>query len=104
VPDRKDITEIHQLDRADQQQLMGESCALAHCLAMHWRADKINIAALGNVVPQLHMRHIVRYHHDPAWPAPVWGWLKPEPYTETARNVTVDRLRRAMAGDGGLTV
>ncbi len=98
VPDREGITEIYQLDAADQRQLMEESCLLAQCLATHWRADKINIAALGNVVPQLHIHHIVRYRHDPAWPAPVWGKVAPEPYTAASRAETLARVRQALDG------
>ncbi len=45
-----------------------------------FKPDKLNIAALGNQVPQLHVHHIVRYTHDPAWPHPVWGRLPPKPY------------------------
>lgn len=80
VPDRADIVEIHQLDRDDQWRLMQESSLLAVRLATHFRADKLNIAALGNIVPQLHVHHIVRHRNDPAWPAPVWGRLAPKPY------------------------
>ena len=73
VPDREGITEIHQLDSDDQQRLLHESSSLAGVLEEVFQADKLNIAALGNVVPQLHVHHIVRYENDPAWPAPVWG-------------------------------
>lgn len=82
VPDRPDMVEIHQLDPADQWQLMRESSLLAAQLATHFRADKLNIAALGNIVPQLHVHHIVRHRTDPAWPAPVWGRLEARPYGE----------------------
>ena len=73
VPDREHISEIHQLTDADQQQLLRESSQLARVLDKVFAPDKLNIAALGNVVPQLHLHHIVRYRDDPAWPAPVWG-------------------------------
>ncbi|MGD8939835.1 MAG: histidine triad (HIT) protein, partial [Gammaproteobacteria bacterium] len=56
-------------------------------------ADKINIAALGNVVPQLHIHHIVRYRHDPAWPAPVWGKVPAKPYSEKGLTEIVNRLK-----------
>lgn len=82
VPDRDEITEIHQLEPADQWQLVRESSFLAERLSARFRADKLNIAALGNVVPQLHIHHIVRHRADPAWPAPVWGRLDPRPYGE----------------------
>ncbi len=81
VPQRKGITEIHQLAEQEQQQLMRESSLLAGTLESAFKADKMNIAALGNMVPQLHIHHIVRYRNDPAWPAPVWGHLPARPYT-----------------------
>ena len=93
VPDRDGITEIYQLDDTDQQQLMRESSALAACLERGFRADKINIAALGNMVPQLHIHHVVRYRHDPAWPAPVWGRVAAKSYSNEALAAVVDQLR-----------
>ena len=61
--------------------------------------DKLNVAALGNQVPQLHLHHIVRYETDPAWPAPVWGRRPPLPYTDEA----LDEIRSlfALAGLDG---
>ena len=82
VPQREDISEIYQLTAADQMMLWRESTDLAEVLARHFAADKTNVAALGNVVPQLHLHQIVRYRHDPAWPAPVWGKLPAVPYSE----------------------
>ena len=73
VPQRPASREIFQLDAADQLQLLRESSHLAEVLSGLFHPDKLNIAALGNVVPQLHLHHIVRYRYDPAWPAPVWG-------------------------------
>jgi diadenosine tetraphosphate (Ap4A) HIT family hydrolase len=73
VPRREDITEIHQLNEADQQQLMTESVFVAKQLSSLVSADKMNIAALGNVVSQLHIHHVARYQSDEAWPAPIWG-------------------------------
>jgi diadenosine tetraphosphate (Ap4A) HIT family hydrolase len=80
VPERENISEIYQLSDSDQAQLCKESAELSESLARHFAADKMNVAALGNVVPQLHLHHIVRYHHDPAWPAPVWGKWPAEAY------------------------
>ena len=84
VPEREAVSEIYQLSAEDQQQLLRESSHLAQRLAERFKADKLNIAALGNVVPQLHLHHIVRYRHDPAWPAPVWGKVPPKPYSTEA--------------------
>ena len=92
VPDREGITEIHQLAAAEQQQLLHESSTLAAALERAFQADKLNIAALGNVVPQLHVHHIVRYRNDPAWPAPVWGRVPARPYSEAALAAVLEKL------------
>jgi diadenosine tetraphosphate (Ap4A) HIT family hydrolase len=80
VPRRPNIREIHELLPPDRQQLLKESCHLAETLTELCRPDKLNVAALGNVVPQLHLHHVVRYRNDPAWPAPVWGRAPAVPY------------------------
>lgn len=96
VPDREGISEIHQLNDADRQQLLHESCLLAAALEQAFSADKLNIAALGNVVPQLHIHHIVRYHDDPAWPAPVWGRVPAQVYSDAALAGVVEKLRSVL--------
>jgi diadenosine tetraphosphate (Ap4A) HIT family hydrolase len=73
VPRRPEITEIYQLSEADQLQLLRESSQLGRFLMEGFNGDKLNIGALGNLVPQLHIHHIVRYRSDEAWPGPVWG-------------------------------
>jgi len=93
VPDRPDVSEIYQLDEPDQLQLLRESSYLAQKLALHFRADKLNIAALGNVVPQLHIHHIVRYRDDITWPAPVWGAVSPKPYSPNELEARIDDIR-----------
>jgi len=93
VPERENITEIHQLPEHDQQQLMRESCHIAKQLATLFKADKMNIAALGNMVPQLHIHHVVRYKTDPAWPAPIWGKFNAVAYTDDALKVIRNKLK-----------
>jgi len=100
VPQRRDISEIHQLHEADQIQLMRESSALAACIEQSFQADKINIAALGNIVPQLHIHHIVRYTRDPAWPAPVWGKYDASPYTSDQTTAICQRMHKHLANHG----
>ena len=73
LPNRENISEIHHLSAEDQQQLMTESMFFSQCLEHVFHPDKLNIAALGNVVPQLHIHHIARFRTDACWPAPVWG-------------------------------
>ena len=92
VPERHDISEVHQLDEQDRARLWEESAMLSRALVRGFAPDKLNIAALGNVVPQLHVHHIARYRHDPAWPAPVWGKLPPKPYY----GAEVEKLRKLM--------
>jgi len=99
VPDRDQVCEIYQLSDEDQACLQRESSYLAAQLADLFSADKMNIAALGNIVPQLHIHHIVRYTHDPAWPAPVWGKLPAIPYAASAIEDIRERLARALKYD-----
>ncbi|QEQ96994.1 HIT family protein [Neptunomonas concharum] len=81
VPRRAGSTEIYHLSEADRTQLMAESADLAETIADSFRAKKMNIANLGNIVPQLHIHHIARTENDPAWPGPVWDKLPAVPYT-----------------------
>ncbi|CAH0533169.1 hypothetical protein VST7929_01031 [Vibrio stylophorae] len=73
VPRINDIREIHELTAAQQHQLIDESSMVSQVLSTRFNADKINIGALGNMVPQLHIHHIARFQGDVAWPGPVWG-------------------------------
>lgn len=88
VPRRAEMREIFELEYRDQKQLLEESSHLSQVLSKIFQADKLNIAALGNIVPQLHIHHIVRYQTDQAWPNPVWGLFPTRPYTERARQET----------------
>jgi len=73
VPARNDIREYYHLSDSDQQQMMKESVWVTEKMADHFSAKSMNVAALGNVVAQLHVHHVVRNEDDPAWPGPVWG-------------------------------
>jgi diadenosine tetraphosphate (Ap4A) HIT family hydrolase len=99
VPRREDISEIFQLDVADQQQLWQETTALAEMLKDSFDADKLNVAALGNVVSQLHMHVIVRKREDAAWPAPVWGKHPATPYSPEQIATIRERLRLVLTDD-----
>lgn len=83
LPNREGITELHHLSTDDQQQFLKESMFFSHCLESIFNPDKINIAALGNMVPQLHVHHIARFTTDASWPAPVWGKATSVPYSES---------------------
>lgn len=99
VPRRADISELFQLDDADQQQLWRETTAFAELLKDSFDADKLNVAALGNVVSQLHMHVIVRRRDDAAWPAPVWGKHPARPYTAEQVATIRERLRLVLVDD-----
>jgi len=73
VPRKPDITELIDLDEREQTQLMGEVTQVARALRELTACHKLNIAALGNVVPQLHVHIIARFRHDAAWPNPIWS-------------------------------
>lgn len=81
VPMRAQIKEVIDLSEQEQQLLWRESAMLSHMLKSVFNPDKLNVAALGNMVPQLHVHHIVRYTTDAAWPAPVWGKFPAVPYS-----------------------
>ena len=92
VPRVPDATEIIQLEPEQQQQLLAESKMVSEMLTEAFLAEKLNIAALGNVVSQLHIHHIGRFKQDAAWPKPVWGVHPPEPYTENELSVIKERV------------
>jgi len=99
VPRRDDISEIFQLGVADQQRLWQETTVLAEALKKAFDADKMNVAALGNVVSQLHMHVIVRKREDAAWPAPIWGKQPAVPYGSEQVAAIVERLRGVLPED-----
>lgn len=82
VPRVDNIQDIYQLDWEQQQQFLNESSLLSEILMQLFTGTKMNVAALGNMCPQLHVHHIVRYVDDIAWPKPVWGEFAMKPYTD----------------------
>ncbi len=80
VPRRPDLVEVLDLDAAGQAQLMTEIAHVARALRAVTHCHKLNIAALGNAVPQLHVHVIARFASDAAWPKPVWGVVPARPY------------------------
>ncbi|MBE0376261.1 HIT domain-containing protein [Pseudoalteromonas prydzensis] len=89
VPRKPNLNESIDLDDVDQLMLMKESAKLSQLLKEVFNPDKLNVAALGNMVPQLHIHHIARFKNDAAWPAPVWGKFPSVPYT----NEQVEQLK-----------
>jgi diadenosine tetraphosphate (Ap4A) HIT family hydrolase len=92
VPQVNDITDIYQLDWFQQQQLLNESSLLSELLMQVFDGDKMNVAALGNVVEQLHVHHVVRYKTDVSWPKPIWGQQALTPYSDEALTALKDNL------------
>jgi diadenosine tetraphosphate (Ap4A) HIT family hydrolase len=94
VPRRSEAVEIIDLDEVEQAQLMTETSRAARALKDVTKCDKLNIAALGNMVPQLHIHIIARRKQDAAWPRPVWGVVPPLPHDAEEVQNFISALRR----------
>jgi diadenosine tetraphosphate (Ap4A) HIT family hydrolase len=93
VPRRAGASEIIDLDNAEQAQLMTEIADASRALKSVTACDKLNIAAIGNMVPQLHVHIVARRRDDAAWPRPVWGTLPPRAYEAAALAALIDAIR-----------
>ncbi len=98
VPRRAGIRDVIDLTDAEQEQLWWESRHLSVWLKSDYQPDKLNLAALGNMVPQLHLHHIARFNTDIAWPAPVWGKFPAQPYA--AEEITLLQQRWSVRNCG----
>lgn len=94
VPRRPETVEIIDLDEMAQAQLMTEITRVSRALREITRCDKLNVAALGNAVPQLHVHIIARRRTDAAWPRPIWGVMPPLSYDPRDMQQLIDALRR----------
>lgn len=97
VPRVQDAVEIIDLGPQQQVMLMHEIDRASRALRATMKPDKLNVAALGNVVPQLHVHLIARYRNDIAWPRPVWGTATAQPYTPEHLIERVETLRAALS-------
>ncbi len=93
VPRRPGLVEIHDLAARERALLIEEIAAATTALQAATRCDKVNVAALGNQVRQLHVHVIARFKDDAAWPNPVWGRGARVPYEEVERRSLVKKLR-----------
>jgi diadenosine tetraphosphate (Ap4A) HIT family hydrolase len=93
VPRRADIVEIIDLVPDERVQLMTEISQVSQLLKAETKCDKLNIAALGNMVRQLHIHVIARFGTDMAWPRPVWGQNQAVSYSEKQSSELISRLR-----------
>ena len=91
VPRRPGLTELTDLHDEDATDLMAEIRVAARVMTILAKPDKINVATLGNVVPQLHLHVVARFRSDPAWPGPVWGHGPRAPYPDHAAAALVER-------------
>lgn len=98
VPRVADAIEMIDLGASQRHLLTDEIDTASRALRTLVRPHKLNVAALGNLVPQLHVHVIARFEHDPAWPAPVWGRVAALPYTPEALVERISRLQSALRG------
>jgi diadenosine tetraphosphate (Ap4A) HIT family hydrolase len=95
APMRAGAVEIHGLAGGDQITLAQETALAASILKQLTGCEKINSAALGNIVRQLHVHVVARSAGDPNWPGPVWGFGQRVPYSPEALALVTERLRTA---------
>lgn len=100
VPKRENVREIHHLSEADQAQLIRESSHLSEVMTSIFAPETMNIAALGNLVPQLHLHHVARFENDACWPKAVWGTTEFVPYAASELSARSARLIDSLVGEG----
>jgi diadenosine tetraphosphate (Ap4A) HIT family hydrolase len=95
VPAVENITEIAELNEKQRKLLINEIAQAERVLQHVFQPHKLNVGALGNMVPQLHIHVAARFREDPAWPGPIWGKLPPKPYDDTTLRATIAKLQNA---------
>jgi len=101
VPRRDALIEIHDLSAPERALLIEESAMAGERLKKLTGAKKINVAALGNIVAQLHVHVVARFEDDPAWPGPVWGSGAAVAYEPQAAARLIADLRQVLSLSGG---
>lgn len=92
IPRQSDLTEIIDLSQTDQHLLIREIALASEVMRDLFSPDKINVASLGNVVPQLHIHVVARYEGDGAWPHPIWNSGVSETYESATREERINQL------------
>lgn len=92
VPRRHDAVELFDLSEPDRRVLIEEIARAGRILKAVSGAMKINVGALGNLVPQLHVHVVARHFGDPAWPGPVWGHGAAVPYALSERDALIAKF------------
>ena len=98
VPRKAQLTELYHLTEQDRLKYIEETSFLSQKIMDAYAGHKLNVATLGNIVPQLHVHHVVRYREDAAWPAPVWGHGESKPYDKALLRQRLDHLT-ILSGD-----
>lgn len=96
VPERAGLSELIDLAPADRIQMWDEIARTSEALKSMYGPDKLNVAALGNIVRQLHVHVIARFASDPAWPKPVWGSGAPVAYEPHRLGIFAARLAKTL--------
>ena len=99
VPRRSGLGNYHDLAEPDLALMTDEIVRASRGLEALFAPDKLNVAALGNLVPQLHVHVVARFRDDPAWPGPIWGAGPPQPYDEDALAGRLGELRRVFGAE-----
>tara|TARA_R110002110_G_scaffold310454_7_gene523919 strand:- start:2050 stop:2460 length:411 start_codon:yes stop_codon:yes gene_type:complete len=100
VPAKPGLKDFHDIAPDDQLTLMREIDLASRALISIYSPDKMNVAALGNMTPQLHIHVIARYKTDPAWPGPVWGAVAAQKYGEAELAQTISKIQTALKQAG----
>lgn len=93
VPQVADISDVIDLSDTQQQTLWQESAMVSQTLRHLFTPDKLNVAALGNMVSQLHLHHIVRYQNDVSWPKPIWGQVPSKAYSDKQLAIQIELIK-----------
>src|SRR5262245_27480418 len=96
VPRRASMRDLVDLNEADAGAMSGEVRQVSRAMKDLFKPYKMNVAALGNMVPQLHVHIIARFQEDEAWPRPVWGVGEPASYAVALRDERIGMLRSAL--------
>ena len=100
VPRRERLRDFDDVKPEDKHAFYEEIERVSAILREEAAAEKMNVAALGNMVPQLHVHIIARFERDAAWPGPVWGVGDAEPYADGEAEALIERLRTRLDGHG----
>ncbi len=97
VPKIQGIRELYELPHEALIEFNRVSIELSSEMMGLFKGEKMNVAALGNQVSQLHVHHVVRFTNDFAWPAPIWGLGKAMPYTKNERTTRLNAIRSSLS-------